>query len=1440
MNKETKYILESINFNEDYYEYFTDNNFKIDASNNVFLDKTVPPFVLKELNEGLSNFLKEEIEVKAVNNDESFLEDYIDAFFKDASASIKIYQDRLLIEDNKLTFSLMNEYEEKKVKEFKNKLKDFLGLAGFDMEIDYLIDEALKEDIYKDIETPAIDYDAIKEKQKKAKKKAREEENAKIIKGRIVKGNPVPIKNLYIEEENIIIQGYIFSYEEFAPKDRDFTIVTLGFTDDNGAIYVKVFEKDEKVISLLAGASKKQSYLIMKGRTKYDKYLGDELVFMPHSISYAEAPDKEKVVDNAENKRVELHTHTMMSTLDGVPSSKELFDFVIGLGHKALAVTDHDGCQAFPELFSLVNSYNKGKEEKDRFKLIYGAELSVVDDNVDIYYGEESSASLLNDTFVVFDTETTGFNAGGADQMIEIGAVRIKKGKVIDRFDELINPGKPLPSKITSLTGITDEMLLGKRSEEEVTKAFLEYVGSDVLVAHNAKFDISFVKSACHKYNLGEFNHTVLDTLAISRYLNTESKRHSLSALVKLYGVSFDEDSHHRADYDAEGTAKVFYEMSQQLAGKDILKVNDLNKLANPETIYKNGRAYHINVLCKNKKGLKNLFILLSLGLTKYFYKGTGRIPRKVLEEHREGLLFGSGCYLSEIFTEARSKTESELIDLINFYDYVEVQPLDVYDHLLQTGEFSALSELKDHVKKIISATKTAGKIMVATGDVHHLVKEDKIYREILVNQKIPKGGLHPLNKKSITSIPSQHMRTTSEMLKDFSFLEDDLLAEEIVITNTQKIADMVEEIEVIPQTGGVPFSPRIKDSAKIVKDMVYEKARSIYGEELPKLIETRLEDELKGIIGGGFDVIYLIAQKLVKKSNDDGYVVGSRGSVGSSFVATMMGITEVNPLPAHYVCPKCKYSEFQDEEGKDYAFNYSSGYDLPDKTCPKCGEALNKEGQDMPFATFLGFHADKVPDIDLNFSGDYQAKAHEYTKVLFGVDNVYKAGTISTVANKTAQGFVYGYFKEKGLPIKEAEKMYLAAKIEGAKRSTGQHPGGIVVIPDYMDVSDFTPFQYPAGDIDASWRTTHFDYHAIDECVLKLDILGHDDPTILRMLHELSGIDIKSIPLDDPKVISLLSSTEALGVTENQIETSTGTMGLPELGTFFVMDMLNQTKPKTFGELVKISGLSHGTDVWQGNASELIANNVVPFKDVIGCRDDIMVSLIKYGMDKGLAFKIMEFVRKGKASKDPTKWEEYAKAMEEAKVPKWFIESCRKIKYMFPKAHACAYVMSAMRIAWFKVHKPLYFYASYFSIRENDFDIKAMTGGLSAINKRIEELRSLGFDAKDKEKNILNNLLIAREAVLRGVKFLNIDLNKSDDKNFLCVDEENALIPPFRVIDGLGLKAAETIKAAREKEFISVSDLSTRGKVSKNVIEMMRDLGVLEGLPETNQLSLF
>lgn len=1440
MNKETKNILDSIAMNQDYYEFFEDNNFKIDASNNVFIDKTLPPFVLKELNEGLSNLINKEISVRAVTKDEAYLEDYIDDFFKGAPASIKIYNDRFSFQDNKLIFSLMNEYEEKKVKEFQNKLQDYLNLAAFDMEVDYLIDEALKEDVYKDIEIETINYDEIKDKQKEQKKQAKKEEKARIIKGRTIKGDTTPIKNLYIEEENLTIKGYIFSYDEFTPKDKDFKIITLGFTDDDSAIFVKVFEREEKVISALQEAFKKHAYLIMRGRTRYDKFLEDELVFMPHSINYTEAPVKEKIIDNEDNKRVELHSHTMMSTLDGLPSSKELFDFVTGLGHKALAVTDHDGCQAFPELFSLVSDYNKGKEGSDRFKLIYGAELSVVDDNVDIYYGDDSTASLLNDSFVVFDTETTGFNAGGSDQMIEIGAVRIKKGKIIDRFDELINPGRPLPSKITSLTGITDEMLEGKRSEKEVTKAFLEYVGSDSLVAHNAKFDISFVKSACHKYNLGEFNNTVIDTLAISKYLNTESKRHSLSALVKLYGVAFDEDSHHRADYDAEGTAKVFFEMSQQLAGKDILKVNDLKKLVDPETIYKNGRAYHINVLCKNKKGLKNLFILISLGLTKYYFKGAGRIPRKVLEEHRDGLLFGSGCYLSEIFTEARSKTESELIDLINFYDYVEVQPLDVYDHLLQTGEFSDLSELKNHVKKIISATKTAGKIMVATGDVHHLVKEDKIYREILVNQKIPKGGLHPLNKRSITSIPSQHMRTTREMLNNFNFLDDDLLALELVVTNTQKIAEMIEEIEVIPQTGGVPFSPRIKDSAKIVKDMVYEKAKSIYGENLPALIETRIEDELKGIIGGGFDVIYLIAQKLVKKSNDDGYVVGSRGSVGSSFVATMMGITEVNPLPAHYVCPKCHYSEFQDEEGKDYSFKYSSGYDLPSKVCPKCATSLNKEGQDMPFATFLGFHADKVPDIDLNFSGDYQAKAHEYTKVLFGIDNVYKAGTISTVANKTAQGFVYGYFKDKGIHIKEAEKMYLATKIEGAKRSTGQHPGGIVVIPDYMDVADFTPFQYPAGDIDASWRTTHFDYHAIDQCVLKLDILGHDDPTILRMLHELSGIEITSIPLDDLDVISLLSSPKALGVTEKQIDAATGTMGLPELGTFFVMDMLSQTKPKTFGELVKISGLSHGTDVWQGNASELIAKNVVPFKDVIGCRDDIMVSLIKYGMDKSLAFKIMEFVRKGKASKDPAKWAEFAKAMEEAKVPSWFIDSCKKIKYMFPKAHACAYVMSAMRIAWFKVHKPLYFYASYFSIRENDFDIKAMSGGLGAINKRIEELRSLGRDAKDKDKNILNNLLIAREAVLRGIKFLNIDLNNSDDKNFLCLDEENALIPPFRVIDGLGLKAAETIKAAREKEFISIMDLSTRGKVSKNVIETMRDLGVLDGLPETNQLSLF
>ena len=922
---------------------------------------------------------------------------------------------------------------------------------------------------------------------------------------------------------------------------------------------------------------------------------------------------------------------------------------------------------------------------------------------------------------------------------------------------------------------------------------------------------------------------------------------------------------------------------------------------------------------------LKNLFKLISIANTKHFYKGA-RILRSELESLREGILVGSGCYESEVFREARSKSDEEIRDIIGFYDYVEVQPPECYIHLIQTGDFLNEGEVKNHIKKIIRLTKEAGKLIVATGDVHHMKREDKIYREIIIHQKNPGGGLHPLAKKDIKEIPSQHFRTTEEMLSDFAFLEDDNLIHELVIDNPKKVSDKIEEVEVIIDTGGIPFSPKFERSREDVYDMVYNKAHSMYGDPLPHLIEERIAQELYGdkimeltrietkrlypdsddkdlfyktlgeivkdgydrvfsltkeyvksdlekklleedseetrkilgdntllehetkkllggIIGGGFDVIYLIAQKLVKHSNDEGYLVGSRGSVGSSFVATMMGITEVNPLPAHFLCKHCKTSIFTEDDGKTpLSIKYSaSGYDLPDKKCPNCGEDMSKEGQDMPFATFLGFNADKVPDIDLNFSGDNQASAHAYTKVIFGEDNVYRAGTIGTVAEKTAYGFVKGYFEDMGkTDVHPAEIERLAKGCTGVKRTTGQHPGGIVVIPSYMDVYDFTPFQYPADELTAAWRTTHFDYHAIDQDVLKLDILGHDDPTILRMLQDLSGIDVTTLPNSDPKVLSLLNSPEALGLTPDQIGCETGTLGLPELGTNFVINMLVKAKPKTFGDMVKISGLSHGTDVWSGNAEKLIEDKVCEFSEVIGCRDDIMLYLSNHGMKPKDAFKIMEFVRKGKARKDKEGWAMWKAKMQEAGIIDWYIDSCEKIQYMFPKAHACAYVMSAMRIAWFKVYQPINYYAAYFSIRESDFDVDTMLKGYDAITKRIVDLENKGFEASNKETSVLGCLRICREASARGIIFNQINLDISKARDFVVLDDKH-LVPPFRSIDGLGETVAKSIVEERAKKpFLSIEDLQIRCKISATLIEKMRDMHILDGLPESSQLSLF
>ena len=1458
------------------------------------LNKPLPIQTYEELNHNLkkrfSTAKSIKVQITAKKNDIQLLTDYYKYFLEKYSQEaplLKMFINTpLKLDDDNLLIDLTNKAEEMKFKSIKEPLEKNLQEVGFNIKIIIKINEEKAQALREEIE---------KEKTKIIPKVTPKKESPFIM-GREITDEVTPINLINFEMDNVTVDAKIFGIDIFESSKSNFKIITLKLTDGTDSIYCKIFCREDEEFNKYKKALKEGKYYIIRGYTKNDKYSG-EIVLNARDINLSMKEDNIRK-DTAKRKRVELHTHTKMSQMDGVADEEKLVKTAMDFGHKAIAITDHNGCQAFPHVFNLVTKYNKGKEDKDKFKVLYGTELTLIDDSVNIVV-RPSDSKLLETTYVVFDLETTGFNAGGADSIIEIGAVKINNGEIIDRFDELINPGRKLPSKITELTNITDEMLKDKEDEETAVKKFKQWVGKLPMVAHNAKFDVSFIVMAHSKYNLGEFTNTVIDTLELSRALDTGYSRHSLSALVKRYDVPWDESAHHRGDYDAEGTALVFHKMLKKLVSRNFETINDLDKLVSKDEIHKYGTSYHVNLLAKNKKGLKNLFKIISLANTKYLYK-TPRILRSEIEKHREGILIGSGCYESEIFRLARSKNDEELANLINFYDYIEVQPPAVYDHLLQMGDFANKAELLEHIKKIIRVTKESGKLIVATGDVHQIEPEDRIYREIIVNQKVPGGGRHPLAKKDIKQIPSQYLRTTDEMLEEFSFLPREL-AEEIVVDNPNKVADMVEIIEVIIDTGGIPFAPKIPHCTEITTDMVYDKAESIYGKPLPYNIEERLASELygdepfntikklipkdnlseneyqakihkrlnevmrsykdgvinlfkeenpnitdeeiknkmTGVIGANFDVIYLIAQKLVKKSNDDGYLVGSRGSVGSSLVATMMGITEVNALPPHYVCPNCKHSIFE-LDGKSLGEDYGSGYDLPDLNCPKCNTKMNKEGQDMPFATFLGFHADKVPDIDLNFSDLNQASAHEYTKVLFGVDNVYRAGTIGTVADKTAFGYVKGYCEDKGVSMRTAEVERLAKGCTGVKRTTGQHPGGIVVIPGYMDVFDFTPFQYPADDVTSAWRTTHFDYHAIDQDVLKLDILGHSGPTKLRLIQNITGDDVTKVPLDDKETMGIFLSPKPLGVTKEQIMNDTGTLGIPEFGTPFTLQMVKETKPKTFAELVKISGLSHGTDVWNGNAKDLIDKGIVPFSEVIGCRDDIMVYLMYHGVEPIKAFKIMEFVRKGKASKEPEQWAEYVEILKNADIEPWFIESCRKIKYMFPKAHAVAYVINAFRLAYYKVHKPSVSYAAQFSAEYDDFDIESMIKGYETVKQRIIEITEKGYDATNKESSVLECLKVALEALARNIKFKPVDLYKSHYHDFV-IDDDGNLIPPFRAIDGLGEVVAKNITLEREKrEFISIEDLQKRAKLSSTLIEKLRSMGILDGMDESSQLTLF
>ncbi|MDO4432156.1 MAG: PolC-type DNA polymerase III [Aerococcaceae bacterium] len=1198
-----------------------------------------------------------------------------------------------------------------------------------------------------------------------------------------------------------VVEGYVFSCESRELKSGN-TLLIMKITDYTSSINVKLMSgrsiKKESLTQF-----KKGDWIRLEGDVKPDTYTG-EMDFFPRSIRKIK---KQKRQDTApeDAKRIELHLHSNMSQMDATNSVADLIAQAAQWGHPAIAITDHAGAQAFPE------AYYAGK--KHGIKVLYGIEAYVVNDGEPIAYNPQE-IELSGATYVVFDVETTGLSSV-YDRIIELAAVKMIDGEVIDTFEAFINPGHPLSAFTTELTGITDAMLADAPLEEDVIRRFMAFSEGSILVAHNASFDMGFINKAYERLGYPATTLPVIDTLELSRLVNPDMKSHRLNVLAKHYGIQLEQ--HHRAVFDSETTGYLCNKLLEQ--AKQMFQMthhHQLNNQLGKGDSYKQSRPFHVTILAKNQTGLKDLFKLISAANVQYFYR-VPRIPRSLLRSYREHLLVGTACSEGEVFTAMMQKGYDEAAKLVDDYDYIELQPKSVYGPLIEKELIRSEADLEHILKELIRLGEEKGKIVVATGNVHYLDEKDAIYREILLRSM-------KANANRKLYLPPVHFRTTDEMLEEFAFLGEEK-ALELVVTNPQKIADSIDELEIIKSK---LYTPNIEGSDEQIRELSYTKAYELYGNPLPEIVEKRIEKELKSIISNGFAVIYLISQKLVHKSMEDGYLVGSRGSVGSSLVATLTGITEVNPLAPHYYCPNCQYSEFIADG------SVGSGYDLPDKHCPKCQSLLAKDGQDIPFETFLGFHGDKVPDIDLNFSGAYQPRAHAYTKVLFGDEYVYRAGTISTVAERTAFGYVRGYLEEEQRQMPNAEKERLAKGIEGVKRTTGQHPGGIIVIPDYMDVFDFTPIQYPADDQSAEWKTTHFDFHSIHDNVLKLDILGHDDPTVIRMLQDLSGIDPKTIPPTDPDVMKLFSGTEILGVTPEQIFSNTGTLGIPEFGTGFVRGMLEDSKPATFAELLQISGLSHGTDVWLGNAQDLIRNNIAPLSKVIGCRDDIMVYLIHAGLEEGVAFNIMEGVRKGKGIN-----EEHQAIMREKKVPEWYIDSCLKIKYMFPKAHAAAYVLMALRVAYFKVHYPLYYYAAYFSVRADDFDIVAMHQGKEMVKRRIREINAKGFDASVKEKNLLTVLELANEMLERGYKFQMIDLEKSDADQFII--EGDTLIPPFRTVPSLGANVAQQIiKARQENPFLSKEDLHKRGKVSKAIIEYLSEHGVLSDLPDEDQLTLF